>query len=76
MHEFNGLIVSTQLSNLGTTLHKYGYIDINTTDGKQLKFKIGADTEYDTLEIGETVKIRSGPAGWGGILTAKNVTKL
>jgi len=76
MNEFNGLIVSTQLSNLGTNPHKYGYIDIDTPDGKQLKFKIGADTEYDTLEIGEMVKVRSGPAGWGGILTAKNVTKL
>ena len=76
MDEFNGLIVSTQLSNLGTNPHKYGYIDINTPDGKQLKVKIGADTEYNSLEIGEKVKIRSGPAGFNGILTAKTVVKL
>jgi hypothetical protein len=65
MDEFNGLIISTQLSTLGLNPHKYGYIDVNTHDGKQLKFKIG-----------ENVKIRSGPAGWGGILTAKTVVKL
>ena len=76
MDEFNGLIVSTNLSTLGTNPHKYGYIDVDTTDGKQLKIKIVADTEYDTLNVGENVTIRSGPAGWGGILTAKNVTKL
>jgi len=76
MDELNGLIVSTQLSTLGTNPHKYGYIDVETPDGKQLKFKIVADTEYDTLEIGKNVKVSSGPAGWGGILTAKNVAKL
>jgi hypothetical protein len=76
MDEFNGLIISTQLSTLGLNPHKYGYIDVNTHDGKQLKFKIGADTEYETLKIGENVKIQSGPAGWGGILTAKTVVKL
>ncbi|MCK4484213.1 MAG: hypothetical protein KAU89_05275 [Candidatus Thorarchaeota archaeon] len=76
MDEFNGLIVSTQLSTMGTNPHKYGYIDVSTADGRQLKFKIVADTDYDTLEIGETVKVQSGPVGYGGILTAKIVTKL
>lgn len=65
-------IISAQLGNIGKK--QYGFIDVKTEEKEELKIKIAAFTEYDTLDIGKKVHILAETIGDMGIMTAKTIS--
>ncbi|MHA2047950.1 MAG: hypothetical protein ACW99G_24470 [Candidatus Thorarchaeota archaeon] len=58
---FTGHIISNQLGNMGSK--KYGFIGLKTKNKEELKIKISAFTKYDTLDVGERVRIEAESIG-------------
>ncbi|MHA2220683.1 MAG: hypothetical protein ACXAAO_01325 [Candidatus Thorarchaeota archaeon] len=69
---FTGHIISNQLGNMGSK--KYGFIGLKTKNKEELKIKISAFTKYDTLDVGERVRIEAESIGNMGIFTARLIT--
>ncbi len=69
---FTGSITSAQLGNIGPK--QYGFIDIKTEEKGNLKIKVAAYTEYDTLDVGKRVHIVATNLGNMGIMTAKSIS--
>ncbi|MHA2177694.1 MAG: hypothetical protein ACXABH_11150 [Candidatus Thorarchaeota archaeon] len=69
---FTGHIVSNQLGYMGSK--KYGFIGLKTKNKEELKIKISAFTKYDTLDVGERVRIEAESIGNMGIFTARLIT--
>ena len=69
---FTGHIVSNQLGNMGSK--KYGFIGLKTKNKEELKIKISAFTKYETLDVGERVRIEAESIGNMGIFTARLIT--
>ena len=69
---FTGSIVSAELGNIGKK--PYGFISIETEDHEQLRVKVAAFTNYDTLDIGQRVCVVAETLGNMSIMTAKSVS--
>lgn len=69
-----GLITAANIAVMGKT--HYGYLGIETDDHENLKVKVGAFTQYDTLEVGERVTIELQTVGEDSILTAKKISAI
>lgn len=67
-----GSITSAQLGNLGKK--RYGFIGVKTEEKEELKIKVAAFTEYETLDIGRRVHIVAEAIGNMGIMTAKTIS--
>ena len=70
-----GQIVSSQIGSFGDTSVKYGYITLKISDESNMRFKVDASTEYETLELGESVAIRGEALEGTNIIIAKKIRK-
>ena len=53
----NGKIISSQIGFFGKKELVYGYITIESQDGKHVTMKVDAYTEYETIKVGDLVRV-------------------
>ena len=70
-----GQIVSSQIGTFGNTSVKYGYITLKVSDESNMRFKVDASTEYETLELGESVAIRGAALEGTNVIVAKEIRR-
>ena len=68
----NGHITASDISVMGKL--RYGYLGIETDNNEHLKVKITAFTEFDTLDVGASVKVELEAVGDEELLTAKKIS--
>ena len=73
MEELHGTIVSAALGTFGRNEIRYGYIGLETTDGKHVKIKVDTFTWYETLEVGNKVVVELESLGTTNILIARKI---
>ncbi len=68
-----GTIVASQLGTFGKDAIIYGYIGVKTLEGEQKLIKVDAYTWFETLEIGDDVRIEVSLLGDTKILVARKI---
>ena len=69
-----GHITSSDISKMGH-IH-FGYLAIKTVDDEDLKVKVTAFTEFDTLDVGAKIEIELESVGDESLLTVKKIRSI
>jgi hypothetical protein len=74
-NEIEGKIVSSAVAAFGNTGITYGYIGVQTDSGERMKIKVDSYTEYETLEMGEHVRIETHSLGDTRVIVARRIER-
>jgi hypothetical protein len=69
----SGKIISSQLGIYGKDEMLYGFITVETQEGKHVTLKIDAYTEYETIKVGDHVRIDVHSLANTNILLAREI---
>ena len=69
-----GQITSSDISKMGK-IH-FGYLAIKTDDEKDLKVKVTAFTEFETLDVGARIEIELESVGEESLLAVKKIKSI
>ncbi|MFX0108913.1 MAG: hypothetical protein ACFE7R_11555 [Candidatus Hodarchaeota archaeon] len=69
----SGKIISSRIGYFGKEEMPYGFITVETQEGKHVTLKIDAYTEYETIKIGDFVRVDVHSLGNTEILVAKYI---
>ena len=68
-----GEIVSRQVGKIPQTGKTYGYITVRTSDNEDIRIKIDASTDFETLKMGTEVRVEYESFRDSDILVARKV---
>jgi hypothetical protein len=73
MEVLSGKIISSQIGYLGKKEVLYGFISVESQEGKHVTMKVDAYTEYETIKVGDHVRIDVHSLGDTDILVAREI---
>ncbi|MFW9967377.1 MAG: hypothetical protein ACFFEA_09505 [Candidatus Thorarchaeota archaeon] len=69
----SGKIISSQVGFLGKDELPYGFITVENQEGKHVKLKIDAYTEYETIKINDHVRVHVHRLANTDVLVARDI---
>jgi hypothetical protein len=74
--EIEGRIVSSSVATFGNTGIVYGYLGVESDSGERMKIKVDSYTWYETLEMGEHVRIEAHSLGDTSVVVARRIERM